>query len=183
MLVSNANFPGVQRKITSIFLKAGDVFASDKPHIVCTVLGSCVSICLWDRRQRVGGMNHFQQPGGDHADFLTCAKAIYCLVQRMDRLGCKRSHLNAMVFGGARVIDAFVGVSDIGTANIAAAEFALDEIGIAMVYRHVGGTRGRKVFFRTDTGGYGVKLLPREPPSAYRPTSLRMAGGKTDTGS
>ena len=30
---------------------------------ITTVLGSCVSTCLWDPVERIGGMNHFMLPG------------------------------------------------------------------------------------------------------------------------
>ena len=30
---------------------------------ITTVLGSCVSTCLWDPAERIGGMNHFMLPG------------------------------------------------------------------------------------------------------------------------
>jgi chemotaxis receptor (MCP) glutamine deamidase CheD len=78
----------------------------------------------------------------------------------MYRLGSQRNHLYALLFGGAQIIDAFAGVNDVGADNIAVAERTLYETGIAAVYRDVGGTRARKLFFRTDTGGYAVKLLP-----------------------
>ena len=148
----------------SLFLHAGGVFVSDRPYVISTVLGSCVSVCLWDRRRRMGGMNHFQQPGGDHPDYLSAPRAIRHLVQRMYHLGCQRYHMHALLLGGAQILDAFVGVSDIGADNLAVAETKLDEIGIAIVYRDVGGTHARKVFFRTDTGGHAVKLLPGGSP-------------------
>ena len=44
------------------FLKPGYILLSVKPTVISTVLGSCVSVCLYDRKMKTGGMNHFQLP-------------------------------------------------------------------------------------------------------------------------
>ena len=163
--VNDTNLSTTSAEGKSLFLQTGAVFVSDEPCIVSTVLGSCVSVCLWDRRRRVGGMNHFQQPGGDHPDFLAGPQAMQHLLQRMFRLGCQRNHLHALLFGGAQLLSAFVGVNDVGADNVAVARRTLDDVGVAVVYLHVGGTCARKLFFRTDTGGYAVKLLSRGAPT------------------
>ena len=43
----------------------GEFFASRKPVVVQTVLGSCVAACLFDPETGCGGMNHFLLPGGE----------------------------------------------------------------------------------------------------------------------
>ena len=43
----------------------GEYFATTRDLVVVTVLGSCVSVCLRDRRSGIGGMNHFMLPGND----------------------------------------------------------------------------------------------------------------------
>ncbi len=52
---------------TSHFLYPGMVFAKSGDFCITTVLGSCVSVCLWDCVLRVGGMNHFLLPGSADA--------------------------------------------------------------------------------------------------------------------
>src|SRR6218665_236873 len=42
----------------------GEYFVSDANIVLMTVLGSCISACLWDTRAHVGGMNHFMLPEG-----------------------------------------------------------------------------------------------------------------------
>src|SRR5258706_9681502 len=42
-----------------VFLQPGEYFIGDASHRIHTVLGSCVSITLWNPSSRVGAMSHF----------------------------------------------------------------------------------------------------------------------------
>src|SRR5438045_940764 len=44
------------------YLLPGQLYASAEPCQIKTILGSCVAICLWDKRRGAGGMNHFLLP-------------------------------------------------------------------------------------------------------------------------
>ena len=44
------------------FLQSGYIFVSDQSVTISTVIGSSVSVCICDRKKRIGGMNHFQFP-------------------------------------------------------------------------------------------------------------------------
>ena len=54
-----------ERAIKELSIHIGGIFASREPAVVRTVLGSCVSACLFDPLTSVGGMNHFMLPEGD----------------------------------------------------------------------------------------------------------------------
>jgi len=41
----------------------GGLYVTDQPKMLQTVLGSCVSITLFDRSRKIGGMNHIVLPG------------------------------------------------------------------------------------------------------------------------
>ena len=45
-----------------IFLQPGDLFVADADYRLRTVLGSCVSMTLWHRASRTGGMTHSLLP-------------------------------------------------------------------------------------------------------------------------
>jgi chemotaxis protein CheD len=51
-----------------VHLAPGQFVVTADPCTVRTILGSCVGICLWDRKRRVGGMNHFLLPGDSSHD-------------------------------------------------------------------------------------------------------------------
>jgi len=44
------------------FLYPAALFASRTPHMVTTILGSCVAICLYDPILKFGGINHYMLP-------------------------------------------------------------------------------------------------------------------------
>ena len=46
----------------------GEYFVSTEDLVIMTVLGSCISACIWDGKVRAGGMNHFMLPDGDNGD-------------------------------------------------------------------------------------------------------------------
>jgi len=78
--------PPVAAEIGEVTLWAGDIFVSEKQIRMTTVLGSCVSVCLFDRLRCFGGMNHYLLPspgeGGRHGEW-----SIRELYQRMLALG------------------------------------------------------------------------------------------------
>ncbi len=48
--------------VNRVFLLPGEYFMSKQPHIISTLLGSCVSVCLYHPQHRFGGMNHYMLP-------------------------------------------------------------------------------------------------------------------------
>lgn len=148
-----------------VYLHPGQIFASGEPALVTTVLGSCVSVCLWDRTARVGGINHYLLPhdaGGDGASPRFGSVAVRELVDRVLSLGARRESLEAKVFGGARVLQPSVDGSrtrHLGDQNVARALAVLGEAGIPVVAAETGGGRGRKLTFRTDDGTVWLKAL------------------------
>lgn len=132
---------------------------------VVTVLGSCVAACLRDSVTGIGGMNHFMLPvqPGERATPLTAAArygihAMECLINEILRLGGRRAHLEAKVFGGARVLSI---QTDIGARNIAFVRAYLAREGVPLVAEDVGGEHPRKVIFFPREGLVRVRRLKR----------------------
>src|SRR5574344_1419860 len=91
------------------FLYPSSLFASREPYVVKTILGSCVSICLWDKRLKIGGINHYMLPswnGNDLASPMYGNIALDKLIDRMMALGSRLDDLQAKVFGGGELLDA-----------------------------------------------------------------------------
>ena len=67
----------------------GEYYVTTENMMICTVLGSCIAACLWDRSLNIGGMNHFMLPEGDIAD--TSGRygsfAMEVLINEMFKLG------------------------------------------------------------------------------------------------
>src|SRR6185436_8359772 len=50
-------------QLEAIKILPGQCYAARRDVMIVTVLGACVSACLWDATACVGGMNHFMLPG------------------------------------------------------------------------------------------------------------------------
>jgi chemotaxis protein CheD len=159
--------PSMQNDIAenSHYLMAGSLFASRDPHRITTVLGSCVSVCLWDSVLRVGGMNHFMLPFWN-GEGLASPKygniAITKLVERLMSIGAERRNLKAKVFGGGVVLNVTNPFMNIGERNVQLAEDMLRNEAIPIVSADTGGTVGRKLIFDTGSGMVLVKKLTRQ---------------------
>ncbi len=137
------------------FLYPGALFAHQQPHLVTTVLGSCVSVCLWDPVLRAGGINHYLLPLWNGEGLPTPRYgniAIVRLIEKMLALGCARERLQAKVFGGAAMWRQSQGLLAVGERNRALATDLLAENHIPIVSADTGGEAGRKIIFDTETG-------------------------------
>jgi len=145
-----------------LFLSPGEVIVSAEPAVISTVLGSCVSITLWDKERGIGGLNHFVLPrGGTSARYGDTA--VLELIDGLLEQGARLRGLEAKVFGGAAVLPVG-GEGSVGAANVAFALGELSRRGIPVVGRRTGGERGRLVMFNTGTGDAFVRWLAEHEP-------------------
>lgn len=143
------------------YLYPGFLLVEEAPYIVTTVLGSCISLCLWDPVTKTGGINHYMFPlwnGNGSLSFKYGDIAIRELIEKMFEKAGKRN-LIAKVFGGARVLQQSSGSLEIGDRNIEIAKEILKDNGIPIISSDVGGNMGRKIIFHTDTGDVFVKKI------------------------
>jgi len=110
-----------------------------------TILGSCVSACLYDPIRRVGGMNHFLLADGDGQEAMRYgAYAMEILINDLLKIGASRDRLEAKLFGGAKIMER---LNDIGAENILFARRFLATEGIPVVGESLGGRRARRIEF------------------------------------
>ena len=144
-----------------VYLQPGQLLASAEPVRATTILGSCVAVCLWDRRLRLGGINHYLLPhwvGNGQLSPRFGNVAIGLLIDRLLSLASQKRNLQAKVFGGASVIGALrVRKNHLGGKNVDLARSLLREYGIRLVAEDVGGRRGRRLVFHTDSGEAWVR--------------------------
>jgi chemotaxis protein CheD len=146
-----------------VYLHPGRMFAAAHRCTITTVLGSCVSVCLYDVETGVGGANHYVLPhaGGKANEPLRCGpSAILALIDSVLTLGARRSRLVAKVYGGAHVLKAMtVERWHLGAANVEIARSVLRAERIPVHDMHVGGLRGRKLQFATADGAAWVREI------------------------
>lgn len=153
-----------QPALKEIYLHPGQTVVSREPACISMVLGSCVGVCLYDPALSIGGATHYMlakwngmgQPSSRYGDI-----AIKTLIDQLGTMGSKTSGLRAMVFGGARMFEAFRREDGeyIGIRNANIAVEILDRYAIAIVTKNIGGNRGRKLRMQTDTGATVVTLI------------------------
>jgi chemotaxis protein CheD len=157
--------------LPQIYLKAGEIVFSDKPHITLTVLGSCLSVTMLHRPGGLSAISHGLLPhcrerAACSGDCKQMAKYVECsivwMLKRFTEAGVPPRELEVKVFGGA---DMFTtrsvekGVISVGKQNIAVAQKIIESEGLTVVSMDVGGNQGRKIFFNTQTGEVMLKRL------------------------
>jgi chemotaxis protein CheD len=131
-------------------------WAVETERPISTLLGSCVAVCLYDPKLRLGGMNHFLLPSkrggaGDDADVVLAGDyAMEVLVNAMLAKGSHKDRLVAKAFGGGNIVSSIR--MAIGDRN---AEFAVEWLtreGIQLTASDFGGPWSRKVVWVPNTG-------------------------------
>ncbi|MCU4175877.1 chemotaxis protein CheD [Carboxylicivirga sp. N1Y90] len=148
------------------FLYPSSLHVNKDPYVIKTILGSCVAVCIWDKKLKFGGMNHYMLPnwnGNDLASPKYGNIAIDKIIERMFYLGSEKKNLVAKIFGGGELLEASTGNSMlIGERNIRVARLMLEERDIPIVASSTGGKRGRKILFFNDTGEVRHKFLEKK---------------------
>jgi chemotaxis protein CheD len=156
----------------AFYLHPGQLLVAREPTAVTTILGSCVSVCLFDPRRAVGGANHFMLPnwaGHGRASARFGNVAIQSLVEGLLAAGCARSSLKARLFGGSHLLPGPVAgresssMSGLGARNVEIARDLLRADRIEILSEDVGGRRGRKLTFFTEDGSFQLKTLQGSP--------------------
>jgi chemotaxis protein CheD len=151
----------VSVKAAEAYLHQGQVVAFEAPTVVTTVLGSCVSVCLWDEAAGIGGMNHFLLPEpapGQAPSARYAAAAFEQLLARLAALRARPDRLQAKIFGGATLAKT-PDATSLGLRNAEIARRLIEEHRIPLVAEDTGGSCGRKLRFETHTGTAWVRFL------------------------
>jgi chemotaxis protein CheD len=149
----------------AIKILPGEYHVATEDVVLVTVLGSCVSACIRDRRLGIGGMNHFmlpdnasdaQGPLGESARY--GAYAMETLVNEMLKLGARRDALEVKVFGAGNVMPGLA-QANVGERNAAfVIEFVRAE-SLLLAARDLLGPYPRKVYYFPGSGRVLVKTL------------------------
>jgi chemotaxis protein CheD len=151
-LASNGPVPEERQRA---YLLPGQLHVSGDPCQIRTILGSCVAICLWDSRLRVGGMNHFLLPVSSegHSSTRFANVATKELLEKLQALGCRLPRLQAKIFGGSSMFQKQDRHAvSLGAQNVNAALGLMQDAGIPVIVQETGGTHGRKIMLNTDDG-------------------------------
>lgn len=146
------------------FLYPAYLFTSKKEAQVKTVLGSCISVCLYDPVLRHGGINHYMLPLWNGEGLATPKYgniAIEKLIEKMLEMGSSKRNIIAKVFGGAESLENQIGSFKIGLRNTELAMYMLKQHQIKITGQSTGGNQGRNILFNTDTGEVIMRLIQK----------------------
>jgi chemotaxis protein CheD len=151
------------------YLKPGEVCFSERPALVMTLLGSCISVTMFSAHLGFGGICHVMLPRCPSECCLTICDEAYrymdCSVKGMvdefTKKGACRGEIEVKVFGGSRILMAHRKETNVsvGSQNIEVAKETLLHEGLRVLVSHTGGTFGRKIFFFTHTGEVLMKKI------------------------
>jgi len=151
---------GIPPDLPRVYLKPGEFHFSVSPAVVTTILGSCVSVTMFDRLGGAAAICHALLPEGPRSDaFRYVDSSIPGMLEMFEARGVPRRHLEVKLFGGADMIGTGGSRVGVGRRNVEIAFQVLAQAGLTVVTHDVGGTRGRKLFFVTHTGDVFLKRL------------------------
>ncbi len=149
-----------------IYLHPGQIHVSAEPVQISMILGSCAGICLYDRRQAIGGATHYMLPqweGPGAPSTRYGDVALSSMLKQFQAHGSAPTDLEAKVFGGACMFQAFRaengGEGHIGSRNIQLALQTFLRLGIVIAARDTGGENGRKISMQSNNGSVAVSVI------------------------
>lgn len=157
-----------QRNVVTIY--PGEYYSTKENEMISTVLGSCVSIVMYDVQNNVGGMNHFMlakdsslksDSAGDAVKKLGKfgEYAIDLLIDDLKKKGGAVGNFEAKVFGGGNIFNLPDIDAQVGNVNSKFAFEYLEKLNIPIVKANTGGTLPRKIFFDPKTQKVFMKLI------------------------
>lgn len=145
----------------------GEYFTSFGEEYISTVLGSCVSVALYDKKIQVGGLNHFMlayDGKGDRDKDEAAGRfgeyAMELLINDLLKKGASRDRFTAKVFGGSNVLGS--GTSSklqVGENNIKFVFEYLKSEKIPVVSSNTGGDKPRKIFYDPKSSKIWLKHI------------------------
>ncbi len=146
----------------------GEFYSSKGEELISTILGSCISITLYDPKSRIGGMNHFMlarnnKVGVETGNTLMGRFGEYAMQLLIDDLvskGANPKNFEAKVFGGSNIFNMPEKTgAQVGAVNIDFAFDYLNNHSIKIINSDTGGIKPRKIFFDPVTSKVFLKYV------------------------
>ena len=153
--------------IDAVKILPGEYYATVRPMLIVTVLGSCVAACIRDKVSGIGGMNHFMLPSisdlGQPSQTTSAQYGTYAmeaLINQLLKMGAERKNLEAKVFGGGNLLNSFT-VTKVGERNAKFVRNYLMRERIPIVAEDLLDIYPRKIYFFPDQDVVKVRKLIR----------------------
>ncbi|MDM4766909.1 chemotaxis protein CheD [Pelomonas sp. SE-A7] len=153
-----------ESSVIKVYLLPGEHAAGDARLRIGTLLGSCVSVTLWQPQLRVGAMSHFVLPGSNLDRGLPpngryAEDSLELMLEDLRQLGARAEDCEAKVFGGGAMFEPRPGrpVADIGRKNGEAAKAMLMKRRIRIVSESLFDAGHRRIVFHVRNGEVWVR--------------------------
>ncbi len=179
------------------FLKPGEQAVGDARHRLRTLLGSCVSITLWQPQRRVGAMSHFLLPRRqrlsvpgrkDALDARYGEEALALMVQGLARHGIDVRQCVARLFGGGDMFPnqprrpLALPSGNVGRRNGEAARSLLQQLGVAIASENLFGAGHRRIAFDIASGEVHSHQVRPGEAAITQPAPLSSGSGELGWG-
>ncbi len=146
------------------FLLPSEFHSTKKAMHLSTLLGSCVSLCIQNKKSGFASMNHFLLDMGDDLKMIESPgkyglSACTRIIETLMSIDKNPEHFTAQLFGGASVNNHLAIINSIGNRNIEIAEKVLRKYRIKIISRNTGGLKGRKISFNTKTNEVKCRMM------------------------
>ncbi len=137
------------------FLNPGHIFYPTKPTMIYAVVGSGIAVTFYDKDSNKGLMCYaFLPEKGEYepSTAIFIEPAVKGSLMLMLNSGSVKQNIEVHVYGGAQNIESRNHKLDIGEKNVMMVKNILDRQKISVIGMDVGGNRGRKIIFNSETG-------------------------------
>lgn len=180
--VSNVTFKTKLENSVDLNLKPGELFIAQKPMIIKTLLGSCLSVVMHNRRTKISTISHAQLPTDKNCEQCSADCPVKCLqnapddnmfkyvthsskymLKKLENMGIMREEIDVKLFGGANVLDMISGdTRTVGTANIEKARELVKILNLKVTAEDTGGNRGRTIYLVSHKGDVFVRMHTKD---------------------
>ena len=141
--------------------------AQNSGMLITYALGSCIGICLYDQKIKLGALIHIMLPlnmePGRKNTMKYADTGIRETIKQMEAKGASRSRITAKIAGGAMMFkDGSGSLGNIGQRNIESVRVNLKKEGIRLLKEDVGGTVARTLLFDVNSGLGCVRSYGRQ---------------------
>jgi chemotaxis protein CheD len=164
------------QELPTIYLKPGEVYFGTEPSRVVTVLGSCIAVIMYHRHTRIGAICHAVMPTYASAKkkrplseevLQYVDSSVEWMLKHFEKIGISPKDLEVKIFGGSEIFydsKKYKTSISVGRKNIEAALNSIHEKKLKLKAWNVGGSKGRKVIFYTDTGEVFTRFVTKVEP-------------------
>ena len=154
-------------ELETVYLHPGELCISEGPSRVVTVLGSCVSVTMFNPRLKIGAICHTTLPNCrskvkceticvEAFKYMDCA--FKYMIKNFRERGIMNEEIEIKIFGGADTLKS-KSSNTIGSKNVHSALHLIKKEHIKLIAADVGDSFGRKLVFFSHTGEVFLKRL------------------------